>query len=214
MEDASGSPDADSSAKGASQELEPGIKQFVLLSLEAWERLHSLDRLLESEHTAKSYYNLLHKKAGHSRRLTYKKFKATKLLFGPQALALLLPVLGFLQKLDDDSQDDCEAILEEAGIGLPSSYDAELRSTSPEINGSIRHPRRQMIRCIRNAASHHMENSLSLRGKTQGIGMSSDGRSMIMSSDSFLLSFEKKMWQMHYVRLLHDLGRAARRILK
>jgi hypothetical protein len=44
---------------------EPGITQFVLLSLEAWERLHSLDRLLEDEKASKCYYNLLCKKAGH-----------------------------------------------------------------------------------------------------------------------------------------------------
>ena len=192
---------------------EPGITQFVLLSLEAWERLRSLDRLLEDEKASKCYYNLLCKKAGHNRRMNFKTFKSTKLLFGPQALVLLFPVIGFLQKLDEESKDDCESILQQAGLGIPSEYEAELIREG--INESIDHPRREMVKCIRNAAAHHMENSLSLQTSTNlSIEMPSDGKHLIMRSKDFRLSFKKKLWEKQYVRLLHDLGQAARRILR
>jgi|688.fasta_scaffold142006_2 hypothetical protein len=192
---------------------EPGITQFVLLSLEAWERLHSLDRLLEDEKASKCYYNLLCKIAGHNRRMNFKTFKSTKLLFGPQALVLLFPVIGFLQKLDEESKDDCESILEQVGLGMPSEYEAELIREG--INESIDHPRREMVKCIRNAAAHHMENSLSLQTSTNlSIEMPSDGKHLIMRSKDFRLSFKKKLWEKQYVRLLHYLGQAARRILR
>ena len=192
---------------------ERGIAQFVLLSLEAWERLHSLDRLLEDEKASKTYFNLLYKKTGHNRRMNFKTFKSTKLLFGPQALVLLFPVIGFLQKLDEEKKDDCESLLEKGGLGMPSEYEAELIREGR--NESIEHPRREMVRCIRNAAAHHMDNSLSQQTSTNpGIEMPSDGKHLIMRSKDFRLSFEKKLWEKQYVRLLRDLGRAARTILR
>lgn len=152
-------------------------------------------------------------KAGHNRRMNFKTFKSTKLLFGPQALVLLFPVIDFLQKLDEESKDDCESILKQVGLGMPSEYEAELIREG--INESIDHPRREMVKCIRNAAAHHMENSLSLQTSTNlSIEMPSDGKHLIMRSKDFRLSFEKKLWEKQYVRLLRDLGRAARTILR
>jgi hypothetical protein len=35
---------------------------------------------------------------------------------------LLFPVIGFLQKLDEEKKDDCESLLEQVGLGMPSEY--------------------------------------------------------------------------------------------
>lgn len=192
---------------------EPGIYQFVLLSLEAWERLRTLDRLLDCEESSISYYNLLHKKGGHPRRLNRKAFKKTKLLFGPQAIVLLLPAIGFLQKLDQDSPNDCESILADAGLKPPDFYSAELVRKDDPTCRSITHLRRQMLRCMRNAAGHHMENSLSLRECSQGIEMPSDGKYLIMRSEEYELAFRKDQWREGYLKMLDHISRAARKIL-
>jgi hypothetical protein len=60
-----------------------------------------------------------------------------------------------------------------------------------------------------------MDNSLSLQTSTNlSFEMASDGKHLIMRSKDFRLSFKKKLWEKQYVRLLHDLGQAARRILR
>jgi hypothetical protein len=193
---------------------DPGIEQFILLSLEAWERLRTLDRLLDNERASSSYYNLLHKTGGHARRLTLKKFRETKLLFGPQAIVLLLPVIGFLQRLDNESPDDCESILAESGMQLPCYYSAELTRKGPNSSRPIQHMRRQTLRCIRNAAGHHMEDSLSLKKSLQGIEMPSDGSQVILRSDEYQLSFRKIQWKLGYLQMLDHICLASRRILK
>lgn len=188
--------------------------QFVLLAIEAWRRLHSLDGLLNDDDGARSYHALLYKQARHSPELDLHAFRdpGCRMIFGPQALVLLLPAVGTLRAL---GAREYEQELERLGLKTPDCYSAELeQGTAPKKNlicGS--HPRSQMINCIRNAAAHHMESLLSEDDDEQGILMPEDGAYLKLVTRDLKLVFSGSGWQAGYIALLTDIIAATEKVV-